>query len=146
MNRFRYLIWVVPALLLVWWIGPLDLDAIRAEGEPWCGTVMPAAQVAAADAIAARGRDLFEANCARCHNLNLNKMSTGPALFGVRQRIPPGDWIYAYVRDAMGMVRAGDAYAVQVWEANQRAIMDPMPHLSDADIDAIMRWIDSYAR
>jgi cytochrome c2 len=90
------------------------------------------------------GKELFIKHCARCHNMKLEKKSTGPALLGVQYRIPPGEWIYKFVWDAPALIKSGDAYAVQVWQANGRKKMDPNPKLTREEITAIMAWITAY--
>ncbi|MFN8395254.1 MAG: cytochrome c [Bacteroidia bacterium] len=92
-----------------------------------------------------RGRDLFNANCARCHNAQLQKKGTGPALYGVSARKPAGDWIYRWVKNSAKMIQEGDAYAVKIWKENGKAAMDPFPSLSEQQIDTIMAWIDGYS-
>lgn len=104
--------------------------------------VLAAQGVQAADPI--KGEALFKANCARCHSAKLEKISTGPALMGVSARIPGGDWKYEWVKNSSKVIQSGDAYAIQVWTANNKASMDPMPHLTNPDIDDIFAWIDAY--
>jgi cytochrome c oxidase subunit 2 len=95
-------------------------------------------------ADAAKGQMLFGANCSRCHNPKLEKPSTGPALLGVSSRIPGGDWKYRWVKNSNKLIGEGEPYAVKVWTANNKASMDPMPHLTDADIDDLFAFIDAY--
>ena len=54
----------------------------------------------------AKGKSLFNANCAACHQLD--KKMTGPALRHVEQRLADDkgldrDWIYAWVRNSSGV-------------------------------------------
>jgi cytochrome c2 len=150
MNRIYYLLSIIPAYVLVAVVLPKTLDFLAPPA--WCGTVTtnyttyaPSPPTSERSADPARGKDLFMKNCAHCHHRQLDQISTGPALYGVVGRIPPGDWIYRYVRDANALVREGDPYAVQIWEQNGKAAMDPMPHLTDTDIDDIMAWIAAYS-
>lgn len=99
--------------------------------------------VAAAGDIA-KGKIAFEANCARCHNSQLDKKGTGPALMGVSGRIPGGDWKYRWVANSAKLIQEGDAYAVKIWNENGKAAMDPFPALSKESIDDIFAWIDDY--
>jgi mono/diheme cytochrome c family protein len=92
----------------------------------------------------ARGKELFNTHCARCHSNALEKKSTGPALLGMSRRIPNGDWIYRWIANPMKLIEEKDAYALKIWEENGRAMMDPLPYLSREDIDAIVQWIDGY--
>ena len=98
--------------------------------------------VLAADA--AKGKIAFDANCARCHNAQLDKKGTGPALMGVSNRIPGGDWKYRWVANSAKLIQEGDAYAVKIWNENAKGAMDPFPALSKESIDDIFAWIDSY--
>lgn len=95
-------------------------------------------------ADAAKGKEAFTTNCARCHNSALEKVGTGPALMGVSSRIPAGDWKYRWVANSAKLIAEGDAYAVKVWNANNKASMDPFPSLPKETIDDIFAWIDSY--
>ena len=149
MNRIYYLLCLIPAFVLVLVFVPKTYEFL--EPHSMCGT-MPIGYPDAATRIKApktpeqaRGHELFMMNCARCHNQRLDRNSTGPALYGVAGRIPPGDWIYRYVRDANALVRAGDPYAIQVRAENGNSYKDPMPHLTDKDIDDIMAWIAAYS-
>jgi cytochrome c2 len=89
-----------------------------------------------------RGKEAFMANCARCHSSDLEKHSTGPALLGVSNRIPAGDWIYRWVQNSSKLIQEGDAYANKIWVENRKAVMDPFPNLDKATIDDIMAWIN----
>jgi cytochrome c oxidase subunit II len=95
-------------------------------------------------ADAAKGQQLFSTNCARCHNAKLEKESTGPALMGASSRIPGGDWRYRWVKNSAKVIGEGDKYAIEIWNKYNKGNMDPMPHLTDADIDDIFAWIDAY--
>jgi len=95
-------------------------------------------------ADAAKGTELFKANCARCHNAKLEKASTGPALLGASSRIPGGDWKYRWIQNSAKLIGEGDAYAVKIWNENNKASMDPFPQLTNADIDDIFAYIDAY--
>lgn len=95
-------------------------------------------------ADAAKGKEAFSANCARCHSSALEKKSTGPALMGVSGRIPGGDWKYNWVQNSSKLIGSGDPYAVKVWTENGRAPMDPFPQLSRETIDDIFAFIDAY--
>ncbi|MEM0996347.1 MAG: cytochrome c oxidase subunit II transmembrane domain-containing protein [Bacteroidota bacterium] len=95
-------------------------------------------------ADAATGQALFKENCNRCHSMKLENSSTGPALLGVSERMPEGDWIYRWIKNSQKVIQEGEPYAVKLWEENNRANMDPMPHLTNADIDDIMAWINAY--
>ncbi|HHG85460.1 MAG TPA: c-type cytochrome [Bacteroidetes bacterium] len=95
-------------------------------------------------ADAASGQKLFKELCNSCHNAKLEKNSTGPALMGLSDRMPEGDWIYRWVKNSGKLVEEGDAYAKKVFEENGKVPMLPFPALENAQIDDIVAWIDSY--
>lgn len=88
-----------------------------------------------------KGKQLFKANCASCHYADDRKM-VGPGLQGTRQRVPGGDWLYEYVRNASAMVESGDAYAVRLYEEYYKMEMTSFPQLTNEDIDAIFDYVD----
>ena len=112
---------------------------------PFCGTVANySPPVGFNDGSNMAGLTLFQQNCARCHNNRLEKMSTGPALLGVSNRIPGGDWIYDWVQNSTKLIQSGDPYALKIWTTNNKVTMDPFPNLTRDDIDLIMGYIDGY--
>lgn len=88
------------------------------------------------------GKALFKANCSSCHSASEKKVN-GPGLKGVLGRIPGGDWKYNWVRNSSAMVKAGDAYAVQVFNDNGGVQMNNFPKLTNEEIDAILTWADA---
>lgn len=95
-----------------------------------------------ADAV--KGQQLFQANCARCHSANLQMDLTGPALFGVTERVPSREWLYGWIKNSAVVIESGDAYANQIYEKWNKSPMQAMPHLQDEDIDNILEWIDTW--
>lgn len=87
-----------------------------------------------------RGERLFKENCARCHSTQLSKVMTGPALLNVTQR-HSREWFYPWIKNSAAVIASGDPEAVRLYEEYNKANMAPMPHLTDADIDAILGWI-----
>lgn len=102
-----------------------------------------AQDAAAADAPAAtggdpaKGKELFNANCAACHKLDAK--STGPALRGVASKYEMS-WIYKWVANSSDLIKSGDATAVKVFEENNKAVMTAFPQLSTEDIDNIIAY------
>ncbi len=88
-----------------------------------------------------KGKRLFKANCASCHYADDRKM-VGPGLQGTRQRVPEGDWLYEYVRNASAMVESGDTCAVRLYEEYYKMEMPAFPQLTNEDIDAIFDYVD----
>jgi mono/diheme cytochrome c family protein len=90
------------------------------------------------------GKDLFMANCARCHHPHLEKNLTGPALYGMSDRAPSKDWIRRFIRNSRELIKSGDEYAVKIYEENNKAQMDAFKNLTDSEIDSIIVFIDDY--
>ncbi|TGV00929.1 c-type cytochrome [Flavivirga rizhaonensis] len=91
----------------------------------------------------AKGKALFNANCAACHQLD--KKMTGPALRHVEQRLSDDqgldrDWIYAWIRNSAGVIKSGDAYANKVYNEYAGAAMTAFPQLSDDDLNNILAY------
>ena len=101
------------------------------------------ADAAATGGDPAKGKQLFNQNCAACHALN--RKMTGPALANVETRLAEEEgldkeWLYAWIRNSAGMISAGDAYAVRIYNEYNQAAMNAFPTLSDQDIDDILAY------
>jgi mono/diheme cytochrome c family protein len=104
------------------------------------------AEEGAADASggdAAKGKSLFNQNCAACHALN--RKMTGPALANVESRLAEDEgldkeWLYAWIKNSPGMIKSGDAYSVKIYNEYNQAAMTAFPTLSDQDIDDILAY------
>lgn len=91
----------------------------------------------------AKGKSLFNANCAACHKLD--KKMTGPALRNVEARLAEEqgldrDWLYAWIRNSAGVIKSGDAYANKIYNEYGGAAMTAFPQLSDDDINNILAY------
>src|SRR5690606_25202831 len=85
----------------------------------------------------AKGKELFNSNCAACHKLD--GASTGPALRGVAER-HSADWLHKWIKDSSGLIKSGDAAAVKVFNEWKQVPMNSFPNLSDEDIDNIIAY------
>ncbi|MGB5417987.1 c-type cytochrome [Algibacter sp.] len=90
-----------------------------------------------------KGKSLFNANCAACHQLD--KKMTGPALRNVEARLDEEQgldraWIAAWIRNSAGVIKSGDAYANKIYDEYGGAAMTAMPQLSDDDISNILAY------
>jgi mono/diheme cytochrome c family protein len=99
--------------------------------------------LSAQDGDPAKGKSLFNANCAACHQLD--KKMTGPALRNVEQRLSDDEgldreWIYAWIRNSAGLIKSGDAYANKVYNEYGGAAMTAFPQLSDDDLNNILAY------
>jgi mono/diheme cytochrome c family protein len=119
----------------------LSLSSFAQEAAP-AATPAPAATtaapVAAAGGDTAKGKDLFNTNCAACHKLDAK--ATGPALRGVGAKYDKA-WIYKWVHNSGDLIKSGDAQAVKVFEENNKVPMTPFPQLSEVDIDNIIAYV-----
>lgn len=91
----------------------------------------------------AKGRSLFNTNCAACHRLD-SKM-TGPALRNVEERLAEEHgldrtWMNKWIRNSAGMIASGDAYANQIFEEYGGTAMTAFPTLTDQDISDILAY------
>lgn len=87
---------------------------------------------------AAKGKELFNSNCAACHKLD--KDMTGPALRGVAER-RDAEWLRKWVRNSADLIKSGDKDAVKVFEDWNKVPMTAFPSLSDQDIDDIVAYV-----
>lgn len=99
--------------------------------------------LSAQEGDAAAGKSLFNANCASCHKLN--KKMTGPALANVETRLAEEEgldreWLYKWIKNSAGMIKAGDAYANKIYKEYNGTAMTAFPQLSNADIDNILAY------
>ncbi|WP_067145069.1 c-type cytochrome [Pseudotamlana agarivorans] len=91
----------------------------------------------------AKGKSLFNANCAACHQLD--KKMTGPALRHVEARLSDEEgldreWLHAWIRNSSGLIKSGDAYANKVYNEFGGAAMTAFPQLSDDDLNNILAY------
>ncbi len=91
----------------------------------------------------AKGKTLFNTNCAACHNLD--RKMTGPALRGIETKLIEEEgldreWIYAWIRNSAAVIKSGDAYATKIYAEYNSAAMTAMPQLSDEEINNILAY------
>ncbi|UNY99271.1 c-type cytochrome [Zhouia spongiae] len=91
----------------------------------------------AQDGDPAKGKQLFNTNCAACHNLD--RKMTGPALRGVGDKYEK-QWLYDWIHNSAAMVKAGDPQAVAVFDEYNGSPMTAFPQLSEEDIDNIIAY------
>ena len=118
-----------------------SLTSLAQTLAPAAPAVDPAAATAmaapAAGGDAAKGKELFNANCAACHKLDAK--ATGPALRGIANKYDMA-WIYKWVHNSSELIKSGDAKAVKVYEENNKVVMTAFPQLSEGDIDNIIAY------
>ena len=91
---------------------------------------------------AAKGKELFNTNCAACHKLD--GKATGPALRDVASKFDK-EWLYKWIKNSGELIKSGDAQAVKVFEENNKVPMPAFPQLSDEDIDNILAYTSEQA-
>lgn len=90
-----------------------------------------------------KGQELFNTNCAACHQLD--KKVVGPALGGVVERLQEEhglgrEWLHKWIKNSQELIASGDEYANQVFEENNKTPMTPFGNLSDQEIDDILAY------
>jgi mono/diheme cytochrome c family protein len=113
-------------------------NTLIAQDEPQAepqGEVVEAVADLGGDPVA--GRQLFNSNCAACHQLD--RRGVGPALRGMSERYEK-EWLYSWIKNSQAMVQAGDPIAVRLFNEWNQSVMQAFPHLSDTDIDNIVAY------
>ena len=87
------------------------------------------------------GKELFSNTCTACHNLQ-RAYEPDPLHYATQRH--DRQWLRAFTRDNEKLRAAGDQYANAIYNEFNQTPMPPFPHLSDADIDDIYRFIDEY--
>jgi mono/diheme cytochrome c family protein len=86
------------------------------------------------------GRVLFSQNCASCHTIKTAII--GPALEGVESRWQNKQLLYNYIKNSQEVIK-DDEYARSLFMKYNKSIMPPFPQLQDADITAILGYINA---
>lgn len=83
-------------------------------------STMPSANAAG---VAARGGDVFDAQCAECHSVKANKNKKGPSLFAVigRKAGTVPDVVYSDALKASGIVWTPDK--IEAYLANPKGVV-----------------------
>ena len=90
---------------------------------------------------AVKGKALFTANCASCHHPI--KQITGPALKGVTERVPDKALLHAWIHNNAKVLASGNPYFNALY-SQYKTSMSLFPSLSDADIDDILKYVETY--
>ena len=92
--------------------------------------------------MAQDGKALFQSDCASCHNPI--KQVTGPALKGVTARVPDQKLLHAWIRNNSAVLASGNKYFNDLYIQFGKTPMNTFPQLTDAEIDAILKYIETY--
>jgi len=92
--------------------------------------------------MAQDGKALFQSDCASCHNPI--KQVTGPALKGVTSRVPDKKLLYSWIRNNAAVLASGNKYFNDLYVQFSKTPMNTFPTLTDAEIDAILKYIETY--
>jgi mono/diheme cytochrome c family protein len=87
------------------------------------------------------GKALFMSKCATCHAGDMKSNSTGPALGGVQDRWEDQGKLHEWIRDNAALIKSGYPKAIEVSKISATA-MDQFTTLTDADIDAILNYVN----
>lgn len=102
-----------------------------------CVGMIASLSVKAADP--AKGKTLFQQNCASCHNVF--KQVTGPALLGVEERWSDKKLLHQWIKNSSAVIAAGDPYAVDLFNKFNKQVMPGFPSFSDADVEDVLAFI-----
>lgn len=85
-----------------------------------------------------KGKQLFSTDCSSCHAL---VHVDGPSLAGVEERVPDKKLLYSWIRNSEAVLKSGDEYFTNLYNAYNKTAMQSFPTLTDEDIDAILFYI-----
>jgi len=92
-----------------------------------------------AEVSAEQGKQLFKANCARCHYVT-DKRFVGPGLAGVQDRWSDEANLLAWIRNSSDYLKTGDSYATKLFADYNGSVM-PAFQLQDDEIRSILAYI-----
>src|ERR1700754_1929268 len=89
------------------------------------------------------GKALFQSNCASCHSPI--KVITGPALKGVRERVPDNNLLHAWIKNNQKVLASGNPYFTKLFNDFNKTPMNVFEgSLTDKDIDAILSYVENF--
>lgn len=101
---------------------------------------MENSEIAAEDMeVYQHGKDLYKSNCSACHGIG--RKLIGPDLANITAKREK-EWLYQWIRNNTELRESGDEAAIAIYEEYNGAPMNNFPQLTDADIDAILMYID----
>lgn len=88
------------------------------------------------------GEVLYKTNCTSCHDIA--KVAVAPAL-AWEGKLMPKQWLRDYTRNNFAMKKKGDKYAL-ILDKEYPVVMTQFDFLTDGQIDAIYRYIDTTSK
>lgn len=92
--------------------------------------------------MAQDGATLFKDNCATCHRVD--KDLTGPALKGIEDRVKDKKLLRDWIHNNAKVLASGNKYFNDLYNKWAKVPMNVFPTLTDAEIDAILKYIREY--
>ncbi|MCF6358006.1 MAG: cytochrome c [Draconibacterium sp.] len=94
------------------------------------------------NSVSAQDGELLFQQCRACHSIGQGKL-LGPDLLDVGKR-RDAVWMKNFIKSSQTMVKIGDAQAVELFEEYNKLVMIDY-NLPDAEINAIIKYIDSFS-
>ncbi|MEJ7626372.1 MAG: cytochrome c [Ferruginibacter sp.] len=91
----------------------------------------------------ANGEKLFKINCVQCHRPAED--FAAPAIAGSENRWKDKTLLYEFVRNSQDVIKR-DKYAASLFEKWNKVYMQPFSHLTNEDIDAILKYCNQVAK
>lgn len=91
---------------------------------------------------AQEGKQLFEKNCAVCHQIGQGKL-VGPDLKDVTDR-RDREWLVKFIHNSQEVINSGDPIAVKIYEEYKKSVMPSFTQFSDAEVNSIIDYIDKW--
>ena len=88
------------------------------------------------------GKALFDLNCATCHKVD--KDLTGPALKGIEDRVKDKKLLHEWIKNNQKVLATGNPYFTKLYDDWKKTPMNVFPTITDAEIDAILKYIREY--
>lgn len=86
-----------------------------------------------------KGKELFNANCAACHQLD--KKLVGPPLQKIGEKRDQ-KWLIKWIKDSQALINSGDKDAIAIFEEYNKIPMLAFPNLSNQDIIDMLAYTD----
>ena len=94
------------------------------------------------NSVQAQDGELLFQQCKACHTIGQGKL-LGPDLLDI-SKTRDAAWVKNFIKSSQSMIKGGDPDAIALFEEFNKLMMIDYP-LPDADIDAIVKYIDSFS-